>query len=708
MGRTTDARNEWGSRASHEARILISVLATVTPADSKGDTAAMNAVRRSSVAAAIALLGVATLLAATVLDLDHGGGRDQSVLALVTTWIPVLTTAILGFRVVQRVPANPVGWILTAMAAIGGITTLGEVVAYEGLVRHHAPHALAVAGVLVSFASWLFAFGSLGYLILLFPDARPASPRWRRFPLLMGAILATAWLGATVQPGSMKDQFSSVDNPLGVKAADAMPLGLLIGVAMVGTLGCLVACCVSAVLRFRRSQGEDRVQLRWLGYVAVVVPLGLGLCFVSDAVDGSHLGGLIFLPIALTVIPAALALAVLRYRIYDLDHLISRTVTWALLTGIVALVFVAASLVVGVVTANGSRVPAAVATLIAVAALWRLRRPVQDFVDRRFDRATARGLAIADAYLAGLRAGSRTPTEIANVVGESLAGETVTIVFVGGDGVQRDADGRAVEPLMAAPDQSIVAIGSADQPIAFVRRAQRPPSDSHRVRMVLDRLRVAFEIARARADTAALLREVEASRTRLVQAGDEERRRLERDLHDGAQQRLVALGVGVRRLQLSLPHEAAILSPALDQVVDDIAAAVADLRRLAAGLRPARLDDGLGPALEDLVRTTPVPVRLVVDRERPEPSIETAAYFVACEGVTNAVKHAEAQSIELVATRLDDSFLVSVADDGVGGARLGSGLSGLQDRVAAHGGTLRLLSSPGGGTRLEAVLPCGS
>jgi len=668
----------------------------------------MTVNRTASAAAGVAVAGVAALAVATVLDLDHGGARDQSVLALAATWVPLLTCGVLGFRVVQRVPRNPVGWILVVMAAIGGITTLGEVIAYDGLVRHTAPHGLAVTGVLVSFASWLLAFGPLGYLILLFPDARPAGPRWRRFPLIMAVILSGAWLGATVQPGSMNDQFSGVDNPLGVAAADRMPIGLLIGICMVGTLACLIACCVSAVLRFRRSEGEGRVQLRWLGYIAVVVPLGLGLCFVSDAVDGSHVGGQIFLPIALTVIPAALALAVLRYRIYDLDHLISRTVTWASLTGILALVFVGTSLAVGVVTGGDSAVSAAIATLASAGVLWRLRRPIQDVVDRQFDRATTRGLAVADAYLAGLRDGRRVPGEIAAVLAEALGEHDVSVAFIGADGVHRDADGKAVDPTEPADHRAIVPVGPNEKPIALIERVELPPADSHRVRSVLERLRVGLEIAWARAETSAHLREVEESRARLVQAGDDERRRLERDLHDGAQQRLVALGVGVRRLQRSLPHEASILSPALDQVVDDIAAAVTDLRRLAAGLRPARLDDGLGPALEDLVRTTPVPVRLVVDGQRPEPSIETAAYFVACEGVTNAVKHADAQSIELVATRLDGSFVVTVADDGIGGARLGSGLSGLQDRVAAHGGTLHLDSTPGGGTRLKAVLPCGS
>jgi signal transduction histidine kinase len=217
-------------------------------------------------------------------------------------------------------------------------------------------------------------------------------------------------------------------------------------------------------------------------------------------------------------------------------------------------------------------------------------------------------------------------------------------------------------------------------------------------------------MARLRVELRLQLAEVEASRTRIVEAGYEERRWLERDLHDGAQQRLVSLGVQLRRLQRSLPRGAQILSPALDQIVAEVGAAIGDLRQIAAGVRPARLDDGLGEALRDLARSAPVPVEVDVTSERVAASIEAAAYFVACEALTNALKHAAASRVAVSAVRENGTLHVRIADDGLGGAsvRRGSGLAGLADRVAAHGGTLEVISPRGGGTRIEAAIPCDS
>lgn len=227
---------------------------------------------------------------------------------------------------------------------------------------------------------------------------------------------------------------------------------------------------------------------------------------------------------------------------------------------------------------------------------------------------------------------------------------------------------------------------------------------------VLSAAALSIEIARLRVEVRLQLAEVHASRARIVEAGYEERRRLERDLHDGAQQRLVSLGLQLRRLQRSLPGEAKILRPALDQVVDEVGSAISDLRQIAAGVRPARLDDGLAAALQDLARNAPIDVAVDAPLERVAASIEAAAYFVACEALTNAVKHAAASRVELRATRENGTLLVTVADDGIGGAvaRRGSGLAGLQDRIAAHGGTLQIVSPQGAGTRLEVALPCES
>jgi signal transduction histidine kinase len=217
-------------------------------------------------------------------------------------------------------------------------------------------------------------------------------------------------------------------------------------------------------------------------------------------------------------------------------------------------------------------------------------------------------------------------------------------------------------------------------------------------------------MARLRVELRLQLAEVEASRARIVEAGYEERRRLERDLHDGAQQRLVSLGVQVRRLQRGLPRGAAVLSPALDRVVDEIGGAIGDLRQIAAGVRPARLDDGLSAALADLARSAPIPVDVDVPHERVQASVEAAAYFVACEALTNAVRYASASRVSMRAVRENGTLLVSITDDGIGGAvvRRGSGLAGLKDRVAAHGGTLAVSSPRGRGTRVEVAIPCES
>ncbi len=225
---------------------------------------------------------------------------------------------------------------------------------------------------------------------------------------------------------------------------------------------------------------------------------------------------------------------------------------------------------------------------------------------------------------------------------------------------------------------------------------------------MLDRATLAIEIARLRAEVSATVDDVEQSRKRIVEAGYEERRRLERDLHDGAQQRLVSLGLSLRRLERSLPTQARILEPALDQAVDEIGHAITDLRRIASGVRPARLDDGLAAALEDLARHTPIPVAINVPTQRVPPTVEAAAYYVACEAITNAVKHADATHITVNAERRNGSLHLLVADDGIGGAQIrpGTGLAGLIDRVSAHGGTLALDSDPGAGTRMEALLPC--
>ena len=203
--------------------------------------------------------------------------------------------------------------------------------------------------------------------------------------------------------------------------------------------------------------------------------------------------------------------------------------------------------------------------------------------------------------------------------------------------------------------------------------------------------------------------ELMASRARIVAASDAARRRFERDLHDGAQQRLVSLGLQLRTAQASVPAESHTLKTQISDVVTGLAGLSDDLREISRGIHPAILSrGGLGPALRTLARRSAVPVefRLGIDRRLPE-SVEVAAYYVVAEALTNAAKYAQASAVR-VSVEVDCATLhLSITDDGVGGAdtHKGSGLIGLIDRVEALGGHLRISSVVGSGTSLLATIP---
>jgi signal transduction histidine kinase len=203
--------------------------------------------------------------------------------------------------------------------------------------------------------------------------------------------------------------------------------------------------------------------------------------------------------------------------------------------------------------------------------------------------------------------------------------------------------------------------------------------------------------------------ELRRSRARIVEAGDVERRRLERNLHDGAQQRLVSLSLGLRLAQARLKADPDEAERLLTGAAEELAHALEELRELARGIHPAVLTDrGLGAALETLAARAPLPVEVSLTEQRlPEP-VEAAAYYVISEALANVAKYAEASAVAITIMQLNGSAVVEVADDGVGGADplRGSGLRGLADRVEALDGRLRVESSPGAGTRIRAEIPC--
>jgi signal transduction histidine kinase len=220
---------------------------------------------------------------------------------------------------------------------------------------------------------------------------------------------------------------------------------------------------------------------------------------------------------------------------------------------------------------------------------------------------------------------------------------------------------------------------------------------------------LSLENARMHAELLAQLQELEQSRTRIVEAGLDQRRRVERDLHDGAQQRLLALAATIGRARNAAADPAT--RALLEQARDELRQALKELRDLARGIHPAVLEQvGLAAAIETVAEAAPLPVRVLVETDRLDPAVASTAYFVVCEALTNTVKHAAATRAEVTVRHHGGELRVTVTDDGGGGAATpaGGGLAGLTDRVAALGGRLRLDSPVGAGTRLTVELPCAS
>jgi signal transduction histidine kinase len=259
----------------------------------------------------------------------------------------------------------------------------------------------------------------------------------------------------------------------------------------------------------------------------------------------------------------------------------------------------------------------------------------------------------------------------------------------------------------AARDASRIDVARHGVPVVSVsfddRRARRDLAAA-----AVAEARPELENERLRASLALQLVEVRQSRERIVAAQLGERRRIERNLHDGAQQRLLALAFQLRAADASGDH--GLVRIALGDGVREIRLALAELRELANGLHPTILTDGgLGAALDDLARRTPANLRLNVTDDRYSPATEAAAWFIACEALTNAVKHANANTIDIRAHRQAADLVLVVEDDGVGGAQAtGQGLRGIADRADASGGRLAITNRPGGGTTLTVNLPCES
>ena len=621
-----------------------------------------------------------------------------------------LAFAGVGAVIASRVPKNRIGLLFCRIGFVVAVTTLPYQYANYGLTATGERLQGAKVG------AWLYDLGEIvaplfALALLLFPDGHLPSRRWRA-PAGVVLLSMTALLVSDLfRPGPLDNPFPSASNPVGIAGTRAVlkatnTAGWLLAIAGIALGG------ASMVARRRRARGIQRQQLKLVLAVGAVVAAVAALTALSWFVwrHGGLSARMSVIGIAFAAFPITAGVAVLRYRLYDVDVVVNRTLVYAALTVALSAAWGATALVVGTAFGGSSGWTTAAATLVAAVAFRPLRGRLQDEVDRRFNRARYDALRQMQAFLDGLRAGRRAPEEIEEVLRAAVAEPRLKLLFYLPESeLYVDATGLAAD--LAHDDRERVAVERAGKPLALVLHSRSDDRDPTLLPRVVQAGGLAIEIARLRVELRRQLNEVEESRARIVEAADSERRRIERDLHDGAQQRLVSIGLALRHAQ----HLLAGASPerageTLEGAVAEAELAIEELRELAHGLPPAQLDRGLAPALRELAERAPFPVELRVTSQRFAPAVEAAGYFIACEAVTNSVKHAQASKVLLTVSQENGNLIVRVADNGIGGVEpnRGSGLAGLYDRVNAQGGKLRVESHPGQGTRLTAELPCES
>jgi signal transduction histidine kinase len=629
---------------------------------------------------------------------SRGAGHSIEAAFAVPFLAGVFAPTYVGLFVALRRPGNRVAWILL----LGGLS-VATVMAAEALMRltlYQDRGSTAGAWAAVVASPWPVLFLWPLALSFVYPDGSLPSPRWR--PVARAAFTVCAGLVVLlILYRKHEGPYGQVPSPLPLRVGD-WAIGVF-WVCWFGLLASLFAGAAALRARYRGGDEQLRRQVLWLAYGALLIPLWLGgTSLWARLVGPTAFADAVTLTL-LQVWPAvAVAVAVTRHGLYSIDRLVNRTLVYALLTAALLTTYALVSLLAGLV-AGGSALTASLATIAAALVFLPLRERLQTIVDRRFARRRFDAVRLLRDFLDEVRDGRAEPEDVGAVLALALGDPKAELLFkLPETGVYANRNGRLVELPADGRERSVIG-----RDLGVLVHAPVAPD---LLAGVLDAAAVPVELARLRVELRLQLAEVESSRARIAQAGYEERRRLERDLHDGAQQRLVTLGIVLRRLQRSLPREAQMLIPALDAAVDEVAASIADLRTIAAGVRPPRLDEGLSAALTDLARGAAIDVEVAATGDRAPPEIEATAYFVACEALTNAVKHASPTRVVVETEHEDGVLRLSIVDDGIGGAArtTGSGLPGMLDRVAAQGGTLAIDSPRGSGTRIVVELPCGS
>jgi signal transduction histidine kinase len=667
--------------------------------------------------------GMSVLATALTLTAING---DEDVLFIVLAIAMVAGYTTVGAVLASRRAAGLLGWLMIAIGSAFAITgATGEYAFYAFETSTGSP-PFGAAAALISEILWLPMLSAVGLVALLYPTGRVPTPRWRFLSWAIGALVVLFVAAEVLRPRTLDtDVDVVVRNPFGVETLE--PLAEVAGgIGGIGLIAAAPLAIAALVLRFRRSRGEERQQIRWLAYIAATVAAVILLGIATNLIFGSGvLEGILFYITFILVgigIPIAIGVAVLRYRLYDLDLVVKKTVLYAILAA--SFTLIAYAIVVGAPTifVGLDEVPVVVLGPILAVAFLSIQRPARRLADRLVYGGRATPYEVLSEFSG--RLGETYSTEdvlprMAQLVGDAT-GASAAYIWLRVDARFRPVarwpgDAELPEPI-EAPDDRLPDFGDA---FAVEVRHQgellgaltmavpaNDPMNPTKDRLVSDLSAQAGLVLR----NVRLIEDLRASRQRLVAAQDDERRRIERNIHDGAQQQLVGLAVQLRLLEQQIERDPAAARAAASRLQAAATTALEDLRDLARGIYPPLLADrGLREALESQARKSLVPVDVTADGiGRYQREVESAVYFCVLEALQNVAKYANASRASVALSEANGDLTFEVVDDGAGfdlSAARGSGLINMRDRVEAVGGTLNVDSSPGHGTVVSGRLP---
>ncbi|MFY9614066.1 MAG: GAF domain-containing sensor histidine kinase [Candidatus Dormiibacterota bacterium] len=628
--------------------------------------------------------------------------------------------ASVGALIASRLRGNLVGWLFLGIGVQGALQSLG-VESGELSVRIHGGLPLASTAEAISANTGRYFFETVfTFILLVYPSGRFLSRAWT----LIGAVTALTLVFNLI------DQTGSLPGPTWILS----PLGVLLAVAAVA----------SVIVRYRRGGREERQQIKLLLYAGIVVltfvVLGPFIAFgvftgASPAVVTTLLGTSF---ITILLIPAAAAIAIMKYRLYDIDVVISRTLVYGALAVFITAVYVGIVVGVGTLVGSGGQpnlVLSIVATAIVAVAFQPVRERLQKIANRLVYGKRATPYEVLSQFseqVAETYAADEALPRMARVLAEGTGSERATVWLRGGNALSPaaqwpsnngSAPAVAQEPVPVSgqllpelPGDRAVAVLHQGKLLGALTVRKRPGESLTPVeeKLLTDLAAQAGLVLKNVGLTAELLQRLEelrTSRQRLVAAQDEERRRLERNLHDGAQQNLVAIKVKLGLVEAFADKDPARAREMMVQLKGDTDDALETLRDLARGIYPPLLaDKGLAAALEAQARKATVPVEISADGiGRYSQDIEAAVYFCVLEALQNIQKYAQAQSARVHLAEVAGALTFDVADDGQGfdasTVKRGAGLTNMADRLDALGGTVDVQSAVGAGSTLRGQLP---